>query len=181
MEAQRADEMFDVVNDRDEPVTQATRQEVHARRLLHRAIHVLVFGPDGRVFLQQRSKLKDTSPGRWNSSCSGHLDAGEEYDPAALRELQEEIGLTLAPGAKLERLVKLTPRRETGWEFAWVYRVRAAGPFTLNPAEIQAGAWFTVEEVTRAVKERTKDFSQAFRHLWPLAVARTGMGGKVEG
>jgi isopentenyl-diphosphate delta-isomerase len=170
-EAQRDDEIFDVVNDRDEVVGRATRAEVHARRLLHRAVHVLVFGADGRVFLQQRSKLKDTSPGLWNSSCSGHLDAGEDYDTAAVRELGEEIGLPVTAATRLTRLLKLTPCRETGWEFAWIYTARGNGPFTLHPAEVEAGAWFTVTEVTRALAERPGDFSRAFAFLWPQALA----------
>ncbi len=172
--AQRDDEIFDVVNDLDEVVAQATRAEVHARRLLHRAVHVLVYGADGRVFLQQRSRLKDTSPGRWNSSCSGHLDAGEDYDAAAARELGEEIGLTVTAATRLTRLLKLTPCRETGWEFAWVYSAHGDGPFTLHPAEVEAGAWRTVDEVTRALAERPRDFSRAFAYLWPKFLAAGG-------
>ena len=175
--AQRDDEIFDVVNDRDEPVTTATRREVHTRRLLHRAVHVLVFGADGRVYLQQRSMLKDTSPGLWNSSCSGHLDAGEDYDQAAVRELAEEIGLVVTPATRLERVVKFTPCRETGWEFAWVYRARGDGPFVLHPAEVEKGEWTAVADVTRALAERPGDFSKAFIHLWPIFLAAAGAGG----
>ena len=174
--AQRDDEIFDVVNDRDEVVGQATRAEVHKRRLLHRAVHVLVFGADGRVFLQQRSRLKDTSPGLWNSSCSGHLDAGEDYDAAAVRELGEEIGLKVTAATRLTRLLKLAPCRETGWEFAWVYRARGDGPFTLHPAEVERGEWRTVDEVTRALAERPGEFSRAFAFLWPKALAAMASG-----
>src|SRR5580698_3928717 len=91
-----AEEIFDVVNDRDEVVAQAPRKEVHARGLWHRAIHVLVFNARGEVFLQKRSMLKDTAKGKWDSSSSGHLDTGEGYDACAVRELREEIGLVLA-------------------------------------------------------------------------------------
>ena len=59
--AQRDDEIFDVVNDRDEVIGQATRGEVHAKRLWHRSVHAFVFNADGRIFLQKRSMLKDTS------------------------------------------------------------------------------------------------------------------------
>ncbi len=175
--AQRDDEIFDVVNDRDEVVGQATRAEVHKRRLIHRAVHVLVFGADGRVFLQQRSRLKDTSPGLWNSSCSGHLDTSESYDVAAVRELKEEIGLMVTPLTRLTRVLKLEPCRETGWEFAWIYTAHGDGPFTLHPAEVERGEWRTVDEVTRAIAERSGEFSRAFAYLWPKFLAASGVKG----
>ena len=48
------EEIFDVVNERDEVVGQAARSEVHRRKLKHRAVHVLVFNSRGEVFLQKR-------------------------------------------------------------------------------------------------------------------------------
>ena len=86
------DELFDIVDHDDRVIGQAPRREVHARHLLHRATHVLVHDPNGRLFLQRRSMAKDTFPGCWDSSCSGHLDAGEDYPAAARRELGEELG-----------------------------------------------------------------------------------------
>src|SRR5271157_2327940 len=128
--AQRADEIFDVVNDRDEVIGQEKRGEVHRLGLKHRAVHVLVFNRRGEVFLQKRSMKKDTFPGAWDSSSSGHLDRGEDYDACAVRELREEIGLVVAqPPA---RLFKLDACAATGWEFVWVYRWEAEGPFELN-------------------------------------------------
>src|SRR5476651_602127 len=142
-----SEEIFDIVNERDEVVGQNTRREVHARGLWHRAVHVLVFNARGEVFLQKRSMKKDIAAGKWDSSASGHLDTGEDYDACAVRELREEIGLavTRAP----ERLFKLEPRAKTGWEFVWVYRTEAEGPFVLHPEEIETGGWFAPEQVTR--------------------------------
>src|ERR1041384_5371864 len=91
-----AEEIFDVVNDKDEVIGQQTRSEVHRLGLPHRAIHVLVFNSRGQIFLQKRSMTKDRQPGLWDSSASGHLDRGEDYDSSAVRELREEIGLALA-------------------------------------------------------------------------------------
>lgn len=93
--AQRLDELFDVVDENDRVLRQETRAEVHRQKLLHRSIHVLVFDRACRVFLQKRSLAKDTAPGCWASSCSGHVDAGEDYDQAVVRELAEEIGITV--------------------------------------------------------------------------------------
>ena len=172
--AQRDDEVFDVVNDRDEVVGRATRREVHAKRLMHRAVHALVYGRDGRVFLQKRSMLKDTSPGCWGAACSGHLDSGEDYDAAVVRELDEEIGLAARPGHGLRALFKIDARKETGWEFVWVYRLESDGPFVLHPAEVEAGAWFTEEEVTRGITERPREFTRAFQFIWSVR-GRAGM------
>jgi isopentenyldiphosphate isomerase len=164
--AQSASELFDVVDEHDCVVGQAPRGEVHLRRLRHRAIHVLCIDGGGRVFLQRRSLLKDSAPGRWCASCSGHLDAGEDYDAAAVRELEEEIGVRVAGPEALTRWLRLEARRETGMEFLWVYRVAHEGPFTLNPAEIMDGRWFTRDEVTLAMQERPRDFAGSFRYIW---------------
>ena len=59
-------------------------------------MHVLVFNSRGEIFLQKRSMTKDREPGKWDSSSSGHVDSGEDYDACAVRELREEIGLHVA-------------------------------------------------------------------------------------
>ena len=86
------EEIFDLVNERDEVVGQATRSEVHAKRLMHRAVHILVFSPEGKLLLQRRSKTKDQCPDVWGTSCAGHVDSGEDYDSSARREYGEELG-----------------------------------------------------------------------------------------
>ena len=73
-----SEEYFDVVDLADRVIGRATRNEVHQKGLYHRAVHVLVFNSQGQLFLQKRSASKDTFPGKWDSSASGHLCAGEE-------------------------------------------------------------------------------------------------------
>src|SRR6059058_5512119 len=90
-----SEEIFDIVDENDVVIGRNTRSEVHRLGLRHRAVHVLVFNSRGEVFLQKRSMKKDTFPGAWDSSSSGHLDSGEDYDACAVRELWEEIGLRL--------------------------------------------------------------------------------------
>jgi isopentenyl-diphosphate delta-isomerase type 1 len=159
-----SEEIFDVVNERDEVIGRASRREVHARDLLHRAIHVLVFNGRGEVFLQKRSLTKDSSPGLWDSSTSGHVDAGEDYDACAVRELREELGLTLNEAP--QRLFKLDAGLETDQEHVWVYRARAEGPFTLHPEEIERGEWFKPEHLDDWLGQRPQEFATAFAVIW---------------
>ena len=168
------EEWFDVVNERDEVIRRATRREVHATGLWHRAVHVMVFNAAGRIFLQKRSMLKDLSPGLWDSSCSGHLDAGEDYDAAARRELGEEIGVRLGAADTLTRWFRIEACEPTGWEFVWVYRLRHDGPITIDPREIQYGEWVAPEEVSARVKARPDDFCPSFKLIWPMVVERLG-------
>jgi len=157
-------EIFDVVNDRDEVIGRAPRNEVHRRGLMHRATHVLVFNSRGEIFLQKRSLRKDRQPGLWDSSASGHVDSGETYDACAARELREEIGLKLSE--PLEPCFKLPASAETDQEHVWVYRCRAEGPFELNAEEIERGGWFTAEELSKWMAERPEDFAGAMRVIW---------------
>lgn len=167
-EAQRDDELFDIVNERDEVTGRATRREVHAKKLRHRATHVVVGDARGRVFLQKRSALKDTAPGRWDSACSGHVDSGETYEAAAVRELREEIGIDAAGPGALETLFTLAPCEANGWEFVRIFRLRSRGPFrfALNPAEIERGKWWTLAALERALAARPQDFTNALRMVW---------------
>jgi isopentenyldiphosphate isomerase len=159
-----SEDWFDIVDESDEVVGRRPRGEVHRLGLLHRAVHVLVFNAAGSVFLQKRSLNKDRQPGLWDSSASGHVDSGEDYDNCAVRELREEIGLRLdrAP----ERVFKLRASPETDQEFVWVYRGTAEGPFVLNADEIERGGWFAPTEVNRWIRERPEDFAGAFRLIW---------------
>lgn len=181
VKAAGGDEWFDVVNERDEPIRRATRRDVHANGWWHRAVHILVFDADGRVFLQKRSMLKDLSPGLWDSSCSGHLDAGEDYDAAAVRELGEEIGVRLKSGEAPTRWFRIEACEPTGWEFVWVYRLRYDGPLTLNPHEIQFGEWVTPSEVSARVVQKPESFCPSFKLLWPMAAERLAISPRDPG
>ena len=165
-----SEEILDVVNERDEVTGRERRSEVHRRGLSHRAVHVLVFNARGELFLQKRSMSKDTFPGVWDSSASGHLDTGEEYDTAAARELREELGCEAATA--LQRLFKKDACQQTGQEFVWVYQCRADGPFTLHPDEIEQGRWYALTEVTRWVRATPDDFARAFVLVWEEWVRR---------
>ena len=158
------EEIFDVVNERDEVIGKKLRREVHRDGDKHRAVHVLIFNSRSEVFLQKRSMTKDTFPGAWDSSSSGHLDCGEDYDACAIREVREELGLRLENCPS--RLFKIEACAETGQEFVWVYRCEHEGPFVLHPEEIESGGWFAPEQVTKWISEKPEDFASALVLIW---------------
>jgi isopentenyldiphosphate isomerase len=164
-----SEEVFDVVNSQDEIIDQKPRSEVHRLGLMHRAAHILVFNSRGQVFLQKRSLNKDRQPGLWDSSASGHLNSGEDYDACAVREVREEIGLDLPHTP--QRLFRISASAETDQEHIWVYQCQAEGPFELDPVEIERGDWFTPEQVTQWMRQHPQDFAGALLVIWPKVIA----------
>jgi 16S rRNA (adenine1518-N6/adenine1519-N6)-dimethyltransferase len=159
---QSAGEIFDVVNDQNQVVSQATRAEVHARALKHRAVHIFAFTPSGELLLQKRSHLKDTCPSLWDSSAAGHLDAGESYEAAVTRELHEELGLKPSASTPVFQ-ARLEACPETGWEFVELYAVTISPSRIRFPAaEIEAVRAFPVAMVTAWTAARPQDFAPGF-------------------
>ncbi len=156
--AQRPDERFVVVDKFDRAIGESTRGEVHRRNMFHRAVHVFIFNRNGDLFLQKRSHLKDVHPGRWDSSAAGHLDIGEEYEAAAVRELREELGIR----ADLEPVGKLAPCEETGWEFVCLYAADSPESPHLAHSEIETGEYFPVDLLERWIEGRPDDFASGF-------------------
>lgn len=164
---QKADEVFDVVDEHDRVTGQATRAEVHAGKLLHRAVHLFVYNKRGDLLLQKRSLLKDACPGLWDSSVSGHLNAGEDYPLAAVRELDEEMGIRLEELPEV--IAKIPPCAKTGWEHVTLYRVFYGGNVQFPSAEIDAVMWMPTAEIDAWITNRPGDFADGFLACYRVA------------
>ena len=157
---QKGSELFDVADEEDHTLRQATRSEVHEQGLIHRAVHILVFNKRGDLLLQKRSLLKDRHPGVWDSSAAGHLDAGEDYEHAARRELAEELGIS--DTVPLHPVAKLTPSPATGMEHVMLYIARYDGKIRFPAAEISAVIPFPTNLVEAWLARRPQDFADSF-------------------
>jgi len=164
-----SEEWFDVVNEHDEVLRAERRSVVHARKLFHRAVHVLLFDAQGRVLLQRRSMSKDTCPGAWTTSASGHVDSGEDYAPAAVREVREELGLAVPGPGSLEFLFAHRPHQYTGNEFIRVYRLDWDGSeLTADPREVSGIEWTEPAQLEARIAQERRRFTPSLRLIWGL-------------
>ncbi|BDS05710.1 hypothetical protein NT6N_07500 [Oceaniferula spumae] len=166
---QKGDELFDVVDENDQVLRQETRDVVHRENLLHRAVHMFVFNKRKELFLQKRSRLKDTHPGVWDSSAAGHLNAGEGYESTAIREIEEELGIK---NAEVQEVAKVAPSENTGWEHVRLYVSRHDGAMRFPCSEIETGEWFPMDEIREWVKLRPQDFASGFIECWNAFVQK---------
>ena len=167
-----AEELFDVVDEQDRVLKQAPRSQVHAQKWLHRASHIFVFNSRGDLLVHRRTATKDECPSMFTSSASGHLAAGEGYETAAVRELEEELGLT-----SHIRFLAVIPANgaATSFEHSGLFWTVTDHPPTFDPVEIESGEFLPLTEVLRRVQQSPDEFTPCFRTLFGWYVERFGM------
>ena len=138
-------EIFDIVDENDQIIGQATRDQVHGNPgLMHRVVHILVFNSQNELYLQKRGIHKDVQPGKWDTSVGGHVDKGESYIDAAVREMEEELGII---GANLTYLYKYRLRNDYESEYVSSYHCLWDGAITTNNDEIEEGRFWRLDEI----------------------------------
>ncbi len=70
------------------------RSLAHREKRWHRTVHVWIYSGD-RVLLQRRASSKESFPNYLDISAAGHITAGDSIVESAIREVEEELGITI--------------------------------------------------------------------------------------
>jgi 8-oxo-dGTP pyrophosphatase MutT (NUDIX family) len=144
------DEIVQIVDKDNNETGNVPRHEMRSKGLPHRAAYILVFNCTGELFVQKRTMSKDIYPGYYDIAAGGVVLAGESYDQAAVRELEEELGI---------RNTVLTSHftfcHEDGANIVWgrVYSCIYDGEMTLQEEEVESGFFMTPEKVLALSKK----------------------------
>ncbi|WP_438424017.1 NUDIX hydrolase [Aquimarina macrocephali] len=91
------DELIDILDETGEFTGEVKlKSEAHQLGLYHASVHIWFFTDLGEIVLQKRADDKDTYPGLWDISVAGHIGTGETPEDSAIREIKEEIGLSVS-------------------------------------------------------------------------------------
>ncbi|MFE2042752.1 NUDIX hydrolase [Streptomyces sp. NPDC059477] len=132
-----ADEILDIVDERDRVIGQAPRGAVYARGLRHRCVFVQVRDGAGRIFVHRRTATKLVFPALYDMFVGGVVGTGESYDDAASREAEEELGVSGLPAPTyLFKFLYDDGAGQTWWSA--VYEVRCELPVRPQVEEV---AW----------------------------------------
>lgn len=139
-------EYFEIVDDKDRVIGRAPRSQCHGDpSLVHRVAHVIVVNATGELLLQKRSPRKDIQPGKWDTSVGGHLNAGEDYEAAAYREMKEELGIE---NTDIKFLYAYPLRNEIESENVRTYLCRYdEKEISFDPEEITEIRFWSMDEV----------------------------------
>jgi len=174
------DEIFQVVDENDNPIGTATRRECHSNpNLIHRGIYVILSDGKGRVLLQKRSMKKDMNPGVWGVSAGGHCSVGETYEQTAKRETKEELGISV----KLKLIGKLLLRKGHESEFDAIFIGKIQNlPRRLDKDEVDDVRFFSLKELKKLKKsEVVPSFWDVMNHYFvnDIASGRSDAIGKT--
>ena len=151
-----------------------SRDDAHRDGILHRTAHVWIAREKTggfEVLLQKRSMEKESFPGMYDTSSAGHIPAGEEPLPSALRELKEELGISAKPEQlafagsfriRYEKEFHGRPFRDN--EATWVYVYSdpvEIDALTLQASEVDEARWFDLEEVWTEIQTSRERFCMA--------------------
>lgn len=146
-------EILDIVNPYDEVIGKASRDEVYEKLLPHRIVHVLIFNDDKEMALQLRSKTVSFCPNHWSTAVGGHVQSGENYEEAAIREYEEELGIksVLTFFDKVIYEVENKPKK-----FLTIFTSTFNGPFSKNPSDVEKVEFFPLDTIRTMIKNGEK-------------------------
>ena len=88
------DELIEIVDENNRPLTPQLRKDMRANKLIHRATYAFVRNSNGYFYVQKRSAIKDYCPGYFDPTPGGVVAAGESYEETNSREIEEEMGIS---------------------------------------------------------------------------------------
>jgi len=146
-------EWVDVINKEGEVIEKASREEVHKKRLLHKAVRIFVFNAKKQLYVQKRSSDKEIYPSYFEGSLSGHVSSGENYAEAAKRELKEELNISGKPKELFKYELYNTEEQAI---FKLFIIENYDGEITLDREEVESGKFMNVEDIEKEISEGKK-------------------------
>lgn len=146
-------EYLDIVDENDNILGKASKEEIYSKSMRHRIIHILIFNDKDELALQLRSSSVHFCPQHWSTAVGGHVQSGETYEEAALREYEEELGIK----SKLEFFSKdLYQAQGTPPKFLVTFKARFNGPFSPDKNEVERVEFFRMEHIKDMIKQGEK-------------------------
>ncbi|MFJ3902720.1 NUDIX domain-containing protein [Streptomyces sp. NPDC090025] len=151
--ANPSDEVLDVVDEHDRVTGQAPRGEVYARGLIHRCTFIQVRDAQDRIFVHRRTPTKLVFPSMYDMFVGGVVGAGESYDAAALREAEEELGVSGLPAPVPVLKFLYDSEGVAGKWWSAVYEVRCELSVRPQVEEVAWHAFLPEAELTARLAE----------------------------
>lgn len=162
-------ELLDIVDEYGNPTGETVeRGKAHLEGIRHRTSHVwLLREKNGKVqiLLQKRCETKDSFPGCYDISSAGHIPAGVGFAESAIRELKEELGISVQEadlvlcGDKVygeDNCFHGIPYHDRQYSRIFcLWNDTDEEDFVIQKEELDSVSWFDLDECMEAVRNNT--------------------------
>eukprot|EP00128_Syssomonas_multiformis_P008924 Colp12_sorted_trinity150504_noHs@33252 len=142
-----SEELVDIVDEYNQLLRVVKRSEMRKQNLRHRATYIFIENSEGKILVQKRTDIKDYCPGYFDACIGGVLTTGEEYEPSAYRELEEEVGLK---GVNLHFLFNFLHEDSMNKVWGTAFLCKWSGDISelkLQETEVASVEWLTLDEL----------------------------------
>jgi len=159
-------EVISLANEQDYPVDTFMRKgnEIRPVNRYPMISGVFLFNSKGNIILQKVAYTKKVDAGKWSYSAGGHVDAGESYEQAALRELAEEMGVVASHGEFVGS--GYTLREGKPRAFHHVFQVVSDDPIIFDTTEVAETKEFAVPELVEQITHHPENFKDIFAQIF---------------
>ncbi len=166
------EDILDVYDEENHPLGQKKkRSEVHKEGFWHRTVHVWIYNSKEELLLQLRSPEKGFCPNMWDVSSAGHVASGEEPLESVLREVGEELGLTIAEEDlsfwQVKKISVITNSRRDN-EFCYIYFLIFNGDLEelkLQKEEVKEVKFLSLKKLKEELEENPEKYVP-YRRYW---------------
>jgi isopentenyldiphosphate isomerase len=144
-----------------------TRIEIHTKPLQywHGVTQIWVFNKDKKLLCSKRSSTVEGNPNKWQTYVGGHLKYGDSYEETAIKEVNEEIGLTITN----ERLILVGEyKNEQSKHISRAYLLifnSSIDNITFNDGEISEIKWLSLDEYNLSIRQSPDEWCNTLNQI----------------
>jgi isopentenyl-diphosphate Delta-isomerase len=153
-----------LVDENDVQIGTEEKLRAHQLGLLHRAFSIFLYNDKGEMLIHQRASNKYHSSDLWTNACCSHQRPSEKTIDAALRRLNEEMGIT----TELRYVSKFmyTTVFDNGLtenEFDHILVGQFSAEVFPNKDEVRAWKYISEDQLLQDIKSKPEQYSSWFK------------------
>lgn len=155
---------YPIVNNDDQIIGYKDKEQAYKEGAMLRSVQVFVYNLKKELFIQKRAKNKSRFPNYFCTSVAGHVEPGENYRRAAIRELNEELGLKKIETLKFI-IKEKAPIGKDSYAMAALFTIKTNKSIALQKEEIDSGDFYTIEKIKQLILKE-KPFTPGFLYFF---------------
>src|SRR3989338_3121376 len=149
-----SEEIVDIVDENDKVIATMGKNEAREKKFRYRAAKAIIIDRNGEFLIQKRSADRKNYPSMWDTGVAEIVKAGEDYESAIVRGLDEELVIKYVGPVELKLLFKFVFTGEQTKRIYGVFKFTAkTRNLQFNKEEISEIRFVTKKELQEMLEK----------------------------